>query len=417
MSHGLNDAAGKPPRLLLFTTQRWPTAALLAQALVDAGVEVATLCPAGHPLRAVKGLAAAPTYRHLRRHAQLADLIAAHCPVAVVPCDDDAVAILHDHHARCATAPTRARLIEQSLGDPAQYFLLRHKSAFVRLAAEHGLQTPQTVVIESRADLVARLATTRFPVVVKADGWSGGRGTRIARSADEALAAFESLSRPLSWTAALRDALYDGAMTPLYRRAEQAPAVVALQAFAPGAPVNRAVICRGGKVIAGRTFEAVQTMPNNGNATVVRPRHIPQVDAAVERCVALLGLSGLAGFDFIYDDAMDAAYLLEVNPRATSACYTAPAGEANLAVALFAAMTGGSLPSDPLAGEAERSLIALFPQEFERDPASRHLRDAEQQTPLDRPDLVEACLSQAARRSPYARIVDTIKAVRAGRQA
>jgi hypothetical protein len=417
MSDGLSDAAGRRPRLLLFTTERWPTAALLAQALADAGFEVAALCPPGHPLRAVKGLIAAPAYRHLRRHAQLADLIAALGPVGIVPCDDGAVAILHDHHARCKSglvARPGAELIEQSLGDPAHYALLEHKSAFVRLAAEHGLQTPQTVVIESRAGLVARLATTGFPVVVKADGWSGGRGTRIAQTVDEALAAFDSLSRPLSWTSALRDALYDGAMTPLYHRAEHAPAVVTLQAFAPGVPVNRAVICRGGKVVAGRTFEAVQTMPNNGNATVVRPCRIPQVEVAVERCVALLGLSGVAGFDFIYDEGADAAYLLEVNPRATSACYTAPAGEANLAAAFFAAMAGGSAP-DLTVGEEKEPLIALFPQEFERDPASQYLLDAEQQTPVDRPDLVEACRSQAASRSPYARLLDAVRAMRARR--
>ena len=42
-----------PPRALLFTTERWPTAALLAHALVKAGFAVAALCPAGHPVRSV----------------------------------------------------------------------------------------------------------------------------------------------------------------------------------------------------------------------------------------------------------------------------------------------------------------------------------------------------------------------------
>jgi hypothetical protein len=403
------------PRILLLTTERWPMAALLAHALMDAGFAVWALCPKDHPMRVLDELAGAPVYDHLRRHAQLRRVVTRLAPDLVIPCDDLAVAVLHEHHALChggARGVACGALIERSLGDPDQYGLLRRKSAFIRLAAEHGVRTPATVVIESAADLSRRLVDATFPLVVKADGWSGGRGTRIVRSADEALAAHASLSRPISWISAIKDSLREGASLPLVQRARAVCPTVTLQAFAAGAPVNRAVVCHGGAVIAGRTFEAVQTMPNNGNATVVRPRHIPQIDAAVERCVALLGLSGLAGFDFMYNEATGAAYLLEVNPRATSACYTALQGEPDLADALFAAATGSAAFNEPIGNWPDTALIALFPQETERDPQSPYLQNAHQQAPLDRPDLVRACLAQAIRQTTYARIVAAVRATR-----
>ena len=404
-----------PPHVLLLTTQRWPMAALLANSLLDAGFVVSALCPRGHPLRALEELAGAPVYDHLRRHAQLRQVLAGLSPDMVIPCDDLAVAVLHEHHARCRAASDSggdAALIERSLGDPSHYALARHKSAFVRLAAAHGVRTPPTVVIDSAADLRRRLVGATFPMVVKADGWSGGRGTRIVRSLDEALAAYASLSRPTSWLSTLKDSLREGVSLPLLQRVGAAAPVVTLQAFAPGAPVNRAVVCRRGAVVAGRTFQAVETMPNNGNATVVRPRRIPQIDAAVERCVALLGLSGLAGFDFMYDEPAGVAYLLEVNPRATSACYTALAGESGLTEALFASATGAFPGAAPTRDWPDEALIALFPQEAERDPRSPYLHLAHQQAALARPALEQACLAQIGRRSPYARIVASARGLR-----
>ena len=404
------------PRVLLVTTLRWPTAALLAAALTDAGFEVGALCPEHHPLRAVRGLIAAPVYRHLSRHRRLARAIARVGPDIVVPCDDLAVTVLHEHHSLCrraASTKARGALIEASLGDAVHFALLRSKSAFVAFAAANGVHTPKTTVVKNVADLRGRLDRSTFPVVVKADGWSGGRGTRIVRNAEEAVVAFETLARPMSWVSAVKDCLREASVAPVVQRFGGASATVTLQALAPGRPVNRAVVCRDGRVIAGRTFEAVETMPNNGNATVVRPRHIPQVDVAVERCVALLGLSGVVGFDFMYDEATDTALMLEVNPRATSACYTAPKGGSDLTLALHAALTGVPAACEP--APAGATLIALFPQELERDPHSRYLRDAQQQAPLGHPDLVQACLLLATRRSLYERIVGAIKG--AGRAA
>jgi hypothetical protein len=400
------------PRVLLFTTQRWPTAALLADALATSGFKVGALCPPGHPLRAVGQLAHVLAYRHPMRFSLLAKAIAAMRPGLIVPCDDDAVGVIHAYHAHLRAQPDAGpaiEVIEKSLGDPRHYELLRAKSAFIRFAADHGIPTPATTVIASRADLAAALATASFPLVLKADGWSGGRGTRVAHDAGEALEAFDALTRSRRWGAAVKDALREGSVLPVYRRLRSEGQVVTLQAFAPGRPVNRAVICSQGKVLAGRTFEAVETMPNNGNATVVRPRQIAEIDAAVERCVALLGLSGVVGFDFMYDEVAGAAYLLEVNPRATSACYTAPKGEPNLTGALFAAVTGRPVPQRRSSDANPPPLIALFPQEFERDPHSAYLRNAESQQPLDRPELIEACLAAAARRTLYARLVEAIK--------
>jgi hypothetical protein len=389
---------------LLFTCQRWPTAALLADAFSQSGLQVGALRPAGHPMAALGSVGFQKHYWHPRRHALLAGAIATFRPDLIVPCDDFAVTVLHEHHARSrgvAEAQARAALIERSLGDPAMFETVRKKSRFVALAQSRGVVTPQTRVVRDANEFAAAIADGPWPQVVKADGWSGGRGTFVAHNAAEARTAYGAVHAARSVLTMAKDAIRERSFMPLYRRALAADAAVTLQAFAPGRPVSREVMCWRGQVIAGRTFEAVETMPNNGHSTVVRVRRIAVVETAVERCVALLGLSGVAGFDFIYDAATDVAFLLEVNARATAGAYAAPLGSPPLAKALADMLIGFPNLPDAQANRAAEAavperLIALFPQELERDPHSPYLAQADHVVPTHAPDLVAECIRQAA---------------------
>ncbi len=402
-------------KVLLFTCETWPMAALFADSLVGAGLEVGALSPSTHPLRSVSSVIFQRDYQHPLRHALLAKAIGDMQPSLIIPCDDTAVAVLHEHHAACGADPAaRARkaLIEQSLGDPAHFEILRKKSDFIAFAKAQGVQVPTTLAIEDSADLAEKLRQGSWPKVLKADGWSGGRGTHVVRSPDEAQAAYAEIARARGMAAMVKDSLRAGSLMPLYRTRIAPDANVTLQTFVPGRPVNRAVICWRGKVIAGRTFEAVRTMPNNGNATVVRLRDIPAVDQAVELLVERLGISGVAGFDFMHDDDTGATHLLEVNPRATTACYAAPKDMAPLAhafAALFPSLASRRAPA--AAVRAPRTLIALFPQEIERDPESAYLVDGDHTVPWHEPALVEACLRQATQVTPYEHFTRLVKRV------
>ena len=384
------------PRVLLFSCQTWPTAALFADALIQFGVEVGALRPGGNPIAALDAVAFQQRYSHPFRHAALTKAVAALQPDLIVPCDDDAVAVLHEHRALClrqAGAEARVALIEASLGDPAMYETVLDKSRFIALARDHGIATPQSVVLRDEADFRRSVAQGPWPKVVKVERWSGGRGVRIVHNADEAAQARRDFAAARSALTMVKDAIRDGSTMPLYRQSLLGDPVVTVQAFAPGAPVNRAVICHEGRVLAGRTFETIQSLSATGHSTVVRVRHLPAVNEAVARCVALLGLSGVAGFDFMYDERDGGLALLEVNPRVTAALYAAPTGWPPLAKALADRLSGRPI-DDPEPALPERA-IALFPQEFERDPNSAYLTEADYAPPHHAPALVEACLQQA----------------------
>jgi hypothetical protein len=82
-----------------------------------------------------------------------------------------------------------------------------------------------------------------------------------------------------------------------------------------------------------------------------------------------------------------AAYLIEVNPRATPICHLPLGGGRNLPVALFTQLTG----TQPLAMSAklDHDVIALFPGEWQRDPASPYLHSAYHDMPFGEPGLIQ----------------------------
>ena len=113
---------------------------------------------------------------------------------------------------------------------------------------------------------------------------------------------------------------------------------------------------------------------------------------AAERIVGHLGISGLWGLDFILEEKTGAAYLIEMNPRATPICHLALGAGQDLAGALCAQLSNTTpIPSPVL---TQQNVIALFPGEWHRDPASPYLRSAFHDIPWEEPDLVRDGLQQ-----------------------
>jgi len=143
-----------------------------------------------------------------------------------------------------------AALIRFSLGPAESYAVVSSRYDLLRLAAEEGIRIPQTAHIESESDLQSWQASVHpWPMVLKADGTSGGRGVRVARNAEEAVQFFRKMSRPHSLlrvikrTVVNRDAFW---LRPWLDRTR--PSVIA-QAFVPGRPANCALFCWEGQVL------------------------------------------------------------------------------------------------------------------------------------------------------------------------
>src|SRR5205823_3097860 len=112
------------------------------------------------------------------------------------------------------------------------------------------------------------------------------------------------------------------------------------------------------------------------------------------RSIAHTRFTGFAMPEFIVDGATGAAYLLEFNPRpAPQTHLPAEVIGVDLCRAWHAHIAGESPPK--LAGPIIGRTVAMFPQEWLRDPDSAHLRpeNAVQDVPNDDPRLLQAFLT------------------------
>ncbi|HTQ14320.1 MAG TPA: ATP-grasp domain-containing protein [Rhizomicrobium sp.] len=370
------------PRILLSTTVRWPTAARLAGALAESGCRVETLSPADHPLAASRYPQVRHLYRPLRPLASLAAAIGSCAPDLIVACDDRAAAHLRALHAK-ASGEVRAS-IERSLGDPAGYGLLASRSGFVTAAREAGIAAPETVSVAGEETYEFALRLMGLPAVLKADGSWGGDGVAVLHAPRDATAAWARLAAPPS---RLRSLVRAGRRRDAHHLADAlAPPVpsLCLQRFVPGTPATTSFVCREGVVLAANHFDVVATSGAAGPASVVRRVDDPVMEEAARKLARRFGLSGLHGLDYVRDGA-GTPHLIEINPRATQTSHLAfgPGHDLCAALAGAAASASRAISSDD---------VALFPQEWTRDRASRWLATAHHDVPWDDPRLVARCL-------------------------
>jgi hypothetical protein len=390
-------------RILVISTNRWASAGHLSSKLSRVGFEVGLVCPKSSPSRRIRKLDAFFAFRSWSELGSIKRAIEAWSPAFLICTDDEAVNALHRLYYKASKSPEGSAyggLIELSLGRAASFTTTRSKSELVALAQSLGVRCPLSIVIDDEHALDRVRDTLGFPVFVKADQSSGGDGVRLARNEPELIAAIRELSLPCHWPARIRKGL---ARLLRFRRLHlksRAGKKVSVQQPIPGRPVNRAVVCWQGKVLAGITVEAIETLSEFGPSTVVKTIDRPDVAAVAEKIVATLGLSGFLGFDFVRDDA-NQTWFLEMNPRATPTCHLAVSA-GDLVVALFTEIIG-STPEIAIP-VVEHETIALFPGELRRSRGRIDRAFCFHDMPADEPDFVRACLRKT--------LVEKLKAIR-----
>ena len=379
-------------KALLVTTLGWPSAAKLAMALGKGGFSVAVVARAAHLVRKVRAVDAHYLLGSFAPPVSIANAIADWAPDILVPCDDPAVDHLHALHKH-AVANRRSMvvdLIERSLGDPRYFAITARRSAFSEVAASAPCAMPETMSVRDEDDLRAKIARATFPQVLKSDFSWGGRGTWVTRSPDEALSKFSSLIRPLDWPRTVKRALVEKDPSAIVTRAKHTAPRVILQRYIEGQPANRAVVCWRGEVLAGLSVAALHVAYENGPATMVRIVEHDEMARIASRFVRELQISGYCGFDFVIERNSGRAFLIEMNPRATPVCHLSVGKNRDLISPLFAKLTAVSQRSDiPV---VEGDTVALFPNEWWRDPSSAYLQSAYHDVPWEEPDFVRACL-------------------------
>jgi len=391
------------PAVLVATTSRWYPTARLAVALANAGCAVEVVCPAGHPVLKTKRGSKIHSYHGLAPLRSFASAIEETQPDLIIPGDDLATRHLHDLYAQergkgKAGSPICA-VIERSLGPEESFSIAYDRAAFMALARAEGIRIPETGVIANLDGLKDWIAGNGFPAVLKANGTSGGDGVRIVRTVEEAERAFRALQAPPQLLRAVKRAVIDHNLTLLKPALLRQPFVMNAQAFVAGREATSAVACWQGKVLAALHFEVINKRSAAGPATVVRWIEDADMSAAAEKMVRRLNLSGLHGFDFMLEDHSGNAYLIEMNPRATQVGHLALGPGRDIPAALYAALTGEAVRPTPKA--TENDTIALFPQEWIRDPESPFLRSAYHDIPWDEPEFVCDCVSNRLRQSSW----------------
>jgi hypothetical protein len=382
------------PTVLIATTTRWFPTARLAVALVKAGFTVDAVCPSQHPLRETDALRRIYRYDGLDALASFADAITAAKPDVIVPGDDLATQHLHrlyDESRRKGGAGEAAcSLIERSLGAPENFAILYARSKFIDMAREEGVRAPNTRVVRDSDDLKEWIAENGFPVVLKADFSSGGDGVRVVHSLEDAERALKVLQAPPLLLRAAKRALLDRDTTLVWPSLLRHRSVVNAQSFVAGREATSAIACWKGEVLAGLHFEVIHKGVSSGPATVLRLIENADMSIAAERMARRLNLSGLHGFDFMLESQTGNAYLIEINPRSTQVGHLTLGLGRDIPAALYSAVSGQ--PACTATKITNDDTIALFPQEWIRDPSSTFLQSAYHDVPWDKPELIRACV-------------------------
>jgi len=391
------------PKVLVATTFRWYTTVRLAMALANAGCTVEVVCPPRHPFGKTMVARKIHTYNGLAPLSSLSDAIAHAAPDLIVPGDDLATQHLHCLYYRergdGKTKSPICGLIERSLGAAESFPVAYARAALMELAQKEGIRVPKTEVIANFDDLQDWIARNGFPAVLKANGTSGGEGVRVVRTVEEAERAFRSLQARPRFLRAAKHALVDNDLTLIWPALRPRRFVVNAQAFIDGGEATSAVACWKGDVLAALHFEVINKRNSSGPATVVRLIEDAEMSAAAEKMVRRLNLSGVHGFDFMREEQTGNAYLIEMNPRATQVGHLALGPGRDIPAALYAALSDKAVQPAPKV--TEKDTIALFPQEWIRDPESPFLRSAYHDVPWEEPELVRDCVNNRRKQSAW----------------
>jgi hypothetical protein len=391
------------PTVLIVTTAQWFPTARLAMALAKAGFIVKTLCPSRHPMFKTKVVEESYRYHGLWPLTSFARAINKAQPDLIIPGDDLATRHLHRvHEWECQKGHAKSALcslIERSLGSADSFPVAYSRIRFMDIAREEGVRVPETAAIKNNQELRDWITRFGLPVVVKADGTSGGDGVRIARTAREAEKAFQELQAPPLLARAAKRTLIDQDPALLLPAILRRKFTMSAQKFISGTEATSAIACWDGRVVASLHFEVVNKKHAAGHSTVVRVIENAEMSAATTKLARRLNLSGLYGFDFMLEAGGRNAYIIEINPRSTQVGHLALGAGRDIPAALFSAVSGQTIQVAP--SVTEKDTIALFPQEWIRDSKSAYLRSAYHDVPWEEPELVRACIRARKKRQAW----------------
>jgi predicted ATP-grasp superfamily ATP-dependent carboligase len=258
------------------------------------------------------------------------------------------------------------------------------------LAKEEDIRVPETALVSSMAELRTWLGQHGFPALLKTDGSAGGRGVRVVTCMDDAERAFRFLGSPPSLARTAKRAIVDRDRTWIRSYLLRRRPALIVQEFVAGHEATCTVACWEGQIRAIIVAEVLRNWESRGPASVVRLVQNEAILSAAAKIVLRLRMSNLCGFDFVIEGRTGQPYLIEMNARATQTAHLALGPGRDLPAAIHAAIAG--TPVRERDRVTNNDVIALFPLEWQRDPASKFLQCGYHDVPWDETRLVREAL-------------------------
>ena len=391
------------PTILIATTSRGHSPARLAMTLTSSGCTVDAVCPPRHSICKTSVVRRTHLYHGLLPLTSLRKAVLAARPDLIIPCDDVTTLHLHELYDRALRSGKAGEavcaLIERSLGSPANFPVVYARTAFIEMAREEGIRVPLTEVVKHESDLKSCISRMGLPIVLKADGTSGGDGVRIVHNLIEAEHGLRALAAPPLLARAFKRGVIDQDMTLIWPSLLRHRYIVNAQAWVAGREATSAVACWKGEVLASVQFEVLNKQDAGGPSTVLRRIDNAEISAAAVKMVKRLALSGLHGFDFMLETETDNAYLIEINPRATQVGHLTLGPGHDIPAAITAAISGTDIR--PATKVTQNDTIVLFPQEWIRNPESPYIRSGYHDVPWAEPEFVRDCIKRRSQTNSW----------------
>ena len=378
------------PKILIAGLESWPGVARLPHALQDAGFEVGVACFEDSYLAATRFRNRFFPWRPRCRRGgallrRLKTIVEEWHPDFLVPADDPTVVFLSRAFERLKSGDRLASLLKFSLGNPAALLEAESKHSSLEQARRCGIRVPHSRAVASEAEMLMFAHDNGFPFLLKQSfGWAGV-GVAVCRDESEAAAVWKNWHRRPAWKRhfyAWRSIIRGRA---LHSRWQPVDKVIVASQFIAGKPAMCLATAFAGQVLAALTALKEKCFPNElGPSSVVRFIHNEEMRRAAEKLVAAWGVTGFIGFDFIVDSRGD-AWLIECNPRPTPISHLGARLGEDICAALYCRLAGQ--PPPPVKPGAEL-VVAHFPQELLRDPASPYLTNSFHDVPVDDPGLM-----------------------------
>jgi hypothetical protein len=372
---------------LLIATDNWYGSPRLPAVLKDAGFAVGLLSTPGTIASASSAVerlfplsSGRPTQIPMAWEA-----IDAFAPDFMVPGDEQAVRLMRAlaHSPLASSRPAALAVLRRSL--PARLGQVLGRTQMLDVAASAGIECPAHTSVRSVRQALAFFEKHGGPVFLKRDGTAGGNGVRQCDDAASLRVAFAQLTNtdhsPWSPEGALRRC------RQFFRGIGmgQDPGM-SVEAAVPGQPAFHTAVALNGKWLGGISAEVDEFQRPTGSSTRVRLHVEEAMDEAARRLTAVVGYNGFCGLDFIRRPDGGLTFL-EFNWRPTPVTHLGRLVGRDLAVALFSALTGEPSPALPAASSVK---VALFPQDWLRDPFSHDRGAYHADIPVDDPSLLAA---------------------------